>query len=72
MFACRDLRVYTQQPLPCDPAATGDALRLQVIAWRDWWEASQATFSVRTRQARLDLKSMYRVRPVTIDTFIAR
>jgi hypothetical protein len=72
MFACRDLRVYTQQPLPCDPAATGVALKLQVTAWRDWWEASRATFSVRSRQARLDLESMYRIRPVTIDTFIAR
>ena len=72
MFACRDLRVYTQQPLPCDPAAEGVALRSQVTAWRDWWEASRSTFAVRTRQARLDLESMYRVRPVTVGNFIAR
>jgi len=72
MFACRDLRVYTQQPLPCDPKAIGDDLTAQVSRWRTWWNSSRATFAVRSREARLDLESMYRVRPVTIGEFVVR
>jgi hypothetical protein len=72
MFACRDLRVYTQQPLACDPNATGDALAAQVGAWRGWWKSSSPGFTLRTRQARLDLDVQYTIRPVAIDSYVAR
>jgi HEAT repeat protein len=72
MFACRDLRTYTQQPLPCDPNAAGDALRIQVDAWRRWWNRSRAGLALRMRQARLDLDVQYQIRSVTIDSNVAR
>jgi hypothetical protein len=72
MFACRDLRVYTQQPLPCDPNATGDALAAQVTAWRAWWNTSRSGFAPRTRQARLDLGVQYQIHPVTIGSNVVR
>jgi hypothetical protein len=72
MSACLDLRVYTQQPLACDPNATGDALAAQVGAWRVWWNASGSGFALRSRQARLDLDLQYQIRPVTIGSHLAR
>jgi hypothetical protein len=72
MFACRDLRVYTQTPLPCNPNATGDALAQQVDAWRAWWASSGAGFVLKSREARLDLELMYQIRPVTIDKDVER
>jgi hypothetical protein len=72
MFACRDLRVYTQQPLACDPSATGDPLAAQVGAWRGWWKSSSPGSMLRTRQARLDLDVQYTIRPVTIGSYVAR
>jgi hypothetical protein len=72
MFACRDLRVYTQQPLACDPTATGDALAAQVGAWRGWWKSSSPEFTLRTQQARLDFDVQYSIRPVTIAEHVAR
>lgn len=53
--ACRDLRVYTQQPLPChDEETNADSVRQ---TWLAWWKANQSTFQVRQREAALDLKS---------------
>jgi hypothetical protein len=72
MFACRDLRVFSQQPLPCDPRATGDALGQQVAAWRAWWESRSSPSPLAVRQARLDLEVQYTIRPVTIGDFVAR
>jgi hypothetical protein len=72
MFACLDLRVYTQQPLPCDPNATEEALGQQVAAWRAWWASNEAGFAIRPREARLDLSVMYQIHPVTIDVHVAR
>jgi hypothetical protein len=72
MFACRDLRVYTQQPLACDPNATGDALAAHVGAWRAWWKSSSSGFTLRTRQARLDLDVQYTIHSATIDSHVAR
>jgi len=72
MFACRDLRVYTQQPLACDPNATGAALAAQVEGWRAWWKAAGPGFAPRLRQARQDLDLQYQIRPVTIDSHLAR
>jgi hypothetical protein len=72
MFACRDLRVYTQQPLACDPSASGDTLAAQVGLWREWWKSSSPGFALRMRQARLDLNVQYMIRPVTIDSYVAR
>jgi hypothetical protein len=45
LSACRDLRVYSQQALPCD-----------AHVWRDWWRRNEPTFRVRVREAGLDLK----------------
>jgi hypothetical protein len=72
MSACLELRVYTQQALACDHNATGDALAGQVGAWRSWWNASRAKFTLKTHQARLDLANMYRVRPITIGEHFSR
>jgi hypothetical protein len=52
-FACRDLRWYTQQPLPCDGAGRS-VPRSRVTVWREWWRDNAASFRVRTREAELD------------------
>lgn len=72
MFACRDLRVFSQQPLPCDPRATGASLKEQVAMWRGWWHSRPSGSPLATRQARLDLEAIYDIRPVTIGEFLAR
>ena len=70
VFACRDLRVFTQQPLPCDATAPEDRAAEQVAAWRTW--ASAATSQpLRVREARLNLEAQYRVRPVTVGPLVA-
>ena len=70
-LACRTLRVYSQQPLPCDPHARDSALAEQITRWRGWWQAAAAGFRIDLRKARLDLQTQYDVRPATIGTFIA-
>ncbi len=59
MFACRDLRVYTQQPLSC--ASASDA-----AAWRSWWSSAEPTFEVKLRQAQLDLAAFPVITPVAV------
>jgi hypothetical protein len=56
-FACRDLRVYSQQPLPCDAGATPLEHNAHVAAWRTWWSSNERTFRVRSREAALDLQA---------------
>ena len=56
MFACRDLRVYTQQPMSCDASASGPDRAVNVGAWKAWWEREEPTFRVKTREAELDLR----------------
>jgi hypothetical protein len=55
LFACRDLRVYTQHWLPCDAEATASERALDAAAWRAWWERAEPTFVLKFRQATLDL-----------------
>jgi hypothetical protein len=52
--ACRDLRVYSQQPLPCDIEEDHKRVRQ---AWFAWWRTHQRTFKVRQREAELDLEN---------------
>jgi HEAT repeat protein len=53
-LACRDLRMYTQQPLPCDPHVSGDQPALDAVRWRQWWRSRRRGFRVRAREAALD------------------
>jgi len=66
MFACRDLRVYTQQPLPCDARATVSDRASHTRAWQAWWERAEPTFRVKTREAELDLQMFPLISPVSI------
>jgi hypothetical protein len=59
-LACRDLRIYTQQPLPCDPNPAAGADR-----WRAWWFAHEHSFSVKASEAKLDQAAGPRVSPVS-------
>jgi len=72
MSACLDLRLHTQQPLPCNPNATGDVAAQQAEAWRAWWNSAGGAFTVKPRQARLDRELMYQIHPVTIGESVAR
>jgi hypothetical protein len=64
MFACRDLRVYWQQPLPCDAGATPPERTANVAAWRAWWKTNERAFRVRSREATLDLQAFPLLSPV--------
>jgi len=66
MFACRDLRVYSQQPLPCDARATVPERAVNGAAWRVWWVANERTFRVRSWEATLDLQVFPLISPVSI------
>lgn len=66
IFACRDLRVYTQEPLPCDATASAADRAVNGGAWRAWWERAEPTFRVKTRQAELDLQVFPLISPVSI------
>jgi hypothetical protein len=65
MLACRDLRVYTQEPLPCDRASASDR-SVNLSAWQVWWERAEPSFNVKTRQAELDLQLFPLISPVGI------
>lgn len=64
-FACRDLRIYTQQPLPCDPRADAGQRSREAAEWRAWWRAQQGSFRVPTFEAELDQAVGLRVSPVS-------
>jgi len=66
MYACRDLRVYSQQPLPCDAGAAPAQRAANVAAWRAWWSANERGFQVRSREAGLDLAAFPPFSPVSI------
>jgi hypothetical protein len=57
IFACRDLRIYTQQPLSCDANASLSDQASNVAAWRTWWQRAEPTFRVKSREAALDLEA---------------
>ena len=66
IFACRDLRVYTQEALACDARASASDRAANVSAWQAWWERAQPTFRVKTRAAELDLQVYPLISPVSI------
>jgi hypothetical protein len=66
MFACRDVRVYTQEALPCDARASASDRATNANGWQTWWERAQPTFRVKTREAELDLQVFPLISPVTI------
>jgi hypothetical protein len=66
LFACRDLRVYSQLALPCNASSGVSARAAQFSAWRAWWNGSGATFQVRSREAALDLEVFPLISPVSI------
>jgi hypothetical protein len=66
MFACRDLRVYTQESLPCDARASVSDRATNASAWQAWWERAEPTFRVKTREAELDLQVFPLISPVSI------
>lgn len=55
LFACRDLRVYSQQPLPCDAGTPASERVAQAGVWRSWWKANERSFRPKSREAALDL-----------------
>jgi hypothetical protein len=71
LFACKDLRIYTQQPLPCDADAPADVRTAQAIAWRNWFHANGA-FRIPTRAAALDLEAFPVISPISIGNQITR
>ena len=66
MFACRDLRMYTQQPMSCDASASGPDRAVNLSAWKAWWGRAEPTFRVKTREAELDLQVFPLISPVSI------
>jgi hypothetical protein len=66
LFACRDLRVYSQLPLPCDPSAGPAERAAESAAWRAWWNTNGSTFRVRSREAALDLEVFPSISPIGI------
>ncbi len=72
LFACRDLRTYTQQPLPCDADAPANIRAAQATAWRSWLSANGAGFQIPRRAAALDLEAFPLISPIAIGTQIAR
>jgi HEAT repeat protein len=66
LLACRDLRVYTQQPLSCDARASASDRAVNLRAWQAWWERAEPTFRVKTREAELDLQAYPLISPVSI------
>lgn len=72
LFACRELRIYTQQPLPCDADASADVRATQATAWRNWWRVNGGSFRLPSRAAALDLEAFPMISPITIGTQIAR
>lgn len=66
MFACRDVRVYSQQPLPCDANANASDRVANAAGWRAWWSRNERTFRVKIREAELDLQSFPSISPVSI------
>jgi hypothetical protein len=72
LFACRDLRIYTQQPLPCDAAAPRDVRAAQGAAWRRWLTSDSAKFRIPSRAAALDLEAFPMISPITIGDRTAR
>src|SRR4030095_1999935 len=72
LFACRDLRIYTQQPLSCDADAPADVRAVQAAAWRNWLNTQGATFEIPQRAAALDLEAFPLISPIAIGNRIAR
>jgi hypothetical protein len=66
LFACRDLRVYTQAPLSCEPTASASDRAVNIRAWQAWWNGVESTFRVKTREAELDLAVFPLISPVPI------
>jgi HEAT repeat protein len=66
IFASRDVRVYSQQPLPCDASANASDRAANAAAWRAWWKRSEGTFRVKIREAELDLQVFALISPVSI------
>jgi hypothetical protein len=71
-FACRDLRIYTQQPLPCDGDAPADVRAVQAAAWLNWLNTQGASFQIPQRSAALDLEAFPLISPIAIGERIAR
>jgi len=66
LFACRDLRVYSQMTLPCDASAGAAERARQFAAWRAWWNGNGTAFQVRSREAALDLEVFPAITPVSL------
>jgi hypothetical protein len=66
LMACRDLRIYTQQPLPCDSALPPPERDANAERWRSWWNTAP-TFQVKGRQAALDRLAGPEVLPVSFE-----
>ncbi len=62
--ACRDLRLYTQQPLPCDGSLPAVERATNVKRWRMWW-SSISTFEPKGHEAKLDSLASPEVIPVS-------
>jgi HEAT repeat protein len=63
-LACRDLRLYTQQPLPCDSTLPPTERAANVERWRSWW-STVTNFQPKRHQAALDLLAIPEVLPVS-------
>ena len=61
---CRDLRIYTQQPLACDGTLPASDRAANIQRWRSWW-TGVPTFQLRGRQAALDRQAGPELRPVS-------
>ncbi len=64
-FACHDLRIYTQQPRPCDPSLPADQRARNSSGWREWWRTNAQTFRVMSKEAELDGAAWPSVAPVS-------
>jgi HEAT repeat protein len=63
-LACRDLRLYTQQPLPCDGKLPAEERAESVKRWRSWW-STVSKFKPKGRQAALDRLASPAISPVS-------
>jgi hypothetical protein len=63
-LACEDLRLYTQQPLPCVATLLPGERESNIKLWRSWW-STVSDFQPKGRQAMLDRLAIPEVLPVS-------
>jgi HEAT repeat protein len=64
-MACFELRLYTQQPIPCDAKVDSTEREANQTLWREWWGSTRG-FEVKSHEAELDRLASPEVTPLTV------